>query len=125
MGKNGYLQRQKNTVDVYRQAEKDTYIQYMIDMFMVTLNDPEVMGRDVFGKDRIVRVVHAVEENFSRFELALTKADEADYYQEKLDQRLAKILGKEELVPFPKRYEWIKIPGYGPKRKWQQAGEVR
>ena len=117
MGKNGYLQRQKNTVDVYRQAEKDTYIQYMIDMFMVTLNDPEVMGRDVFGKDRIVRVVHAVEENFSRFELALTKADEPDYYQEKLDQRLAKILGKEALVPFPKRYEWIKIPGYGPKRK--------
>ena len=58
-----------------------------------------------------------MEENFSRFELALTKADEADYYQEKLDQRLAKILGKEALVPFPKRYEWIKIPGYGPKRK--------
>ena len=117
MSKNGYLERQKRTVDAYRQAEKDTYIQYMIDMFMVTLNDPDVMGKDVFGKDRIVRVVHAVEKNFSRFELALTKADEADYYQEKLDQRLAKILGREALVPFPKRYEWIKIPGYGPKKK--------
>ena len=61
MGKNGYLQRQKNTVDVYRQAERDTY--------------------------------------------------------EKLDQRLAKILGEDVLVPFPKRYEWIEIPGYGPKKK--------
>lgn len=117
MGKNGYLERQKLTVDTYRQAEKDTYIQYMIDMFMVTLNDPDVMGKDVFGKDRIVRVVHAVEENFSRFELALTKADEADYYQERLDERLAKILGRDALVPFPKRYDWIKIPGYGPKKK--------
>ena len=117
MGKNGYLQRQKNTVDVYRLAEKYTYIQYIFYLFMVTLNDPEVMGRDVFGKDRIVRVVHAVEKNFSRFELALTKADEADYYQEKLDERLAKILGRDALVPFPKRYEWIKIPGYGPKKK--------
>lgn len=26
MGKNGYLQRQKNTVNVYRQAEKETYM---------------------------------------------------------------------------------------------------
>ena len=49
--------------------------------------------------------------------MALTKADEADYYQEKLDERLAKILGRDALVPFPKRYEWIKIPGYGPKKK--------
>lgn len=117
MGKNGYLERQKRTVDVYRQAEKDTYIQYMIDMFMVALNDPEVMGKDVFGKDRIVRVIHAVEQYFDQFELALTKADEADYYQEKLDRRLARILGKDTLVPFPERYKWIKIEGYGPKRK--------
>ena len=28
MGKNGYLQRQRNTVNVYRQAEKETYIQF-------------------------------------------------------------------------------------------------
>lgn len=117
MGKNGYLQRQKCAVDAYRQAERDTYIQFMIDMFMVALNDPEVMGKDVFGKDRIARVVHAVECNFTRFEPALTKSDEADYCQEKLDQRLAKILGKDALVPFLKRYEWIEIRGYGPKKK--------
>ena len=117
MGKNGYLHKQKVSVDTYRQAEKDTYIQYMIDMFMVTLNDPDVMGKDVFGKERIVRVIHAVERNFSQFEPALAKTDEADYYQEKLDERLAKILGRDALVPFPKRYEWIKVPGYGPKKK--------
>lgn len=29
MGKNGYLERQKLTVDAYRQAEKDTYIQFI------------------------------------------------------------------------------------------------
>lgn len=117
MGKNGYLERQKRTVDVYRQAERDTYIQYMIDMFMVTLNDPEVMGKDVFGKKRIEKVVHAMEKNFFQYEPALTEEDEADYCQEKLDQQLAKILGKDALVPFPKRYKWINIPGYGPKKK--------
>lgn len=117
MGKNGFLERQKLAVDTYRQAEKDTYIQYMIDMFMVTLNDPDVMGKDVFGKERIARVIHAVEQNFFRFEPALTKMNEADYYQEKLDQRLAKILGRDALVPFSKRYDWIEIRGYGPKKK--------
>ncbi len=117
MGKNGYLERRKIAVDTYRQAEKDTYIQFMIDMLVVTLNDPEVMGKDVFGRNRIMRVVHAVERNFSQFEVALTKADEADYYQEKLDRRLARILGADTLVPFPERYKWIKIPGYGPKKK--------
>ena len=59
MGKNGYLQRQKNTVNVYRQAEKETYIQFMTDTLILTLNDPAVMGKDVFGEKRIRRVVEA------------------------------------------------------------------
>ena len=59
MGKNGYLQRQKCAVDAYRQAERDTYIQFMIDMFMVALNDPEVMGKDVFGYARLKKVLDA------------------------------------------------------------------
>lgn len=50
MGKNGYLQRQRNTVNVYRQAEKETYIQFMTDTLILTLNDPAVMGKDVFGE---------------------------------------------------------------------------
>lgn len=73
MGKNGYLQKRKHTIDTYRQAEKDTCIQYMIDIFMVVLNDPEVMGKDVFGKKRIVRVIEAVSEAYDRYALALTK----------------------------------------------------
>lgn len=65
MGKNGYLQRQKNTVNVYRQAEKETYIQFMTDTLILTLNDPAIMGKDVFGEKRIRRVV---EKDFEPFE---------------------------------------------------------
>ena len=50
MGKNGYLQRQRNTVNVYRQAEKETYIQFMTDTLILTLNDPAVMGRMSLAK---------------------------------------------------------------------------
>lgn len=117
MKKSGYLQKQKLTIDSYRQAENDTCIQYMIDIFMIVLNDPAVMGKDVFGKKRILRVIEAWSKTYDKYALALTKQDEADYWQEKLDQRLASILGKEDLVPFSKRYDWIEQRGYGPKRK--------
>lgn len=111
MKKSGYLQRQKAAVGVYRQAEKDTYIQFMTDTLMVTLNDPAVMGKDVFGKQRIKKVVEAWGKAFDKYHGALEKNDEADYWQEKLDQQLRAILG-DELVPFPKRYDWIPQFGY-------------
>ena len=69
MGKNGYLQRQRNTVNVYRQAEKETYIQFMTDTLILTLNDPAVMGKDVFGEKRIRRVVEAWGKVFDKYNL--------------------------------------------------------
>lgn len=41
----GYLKRKKVEIGVYRQAEKETYIQFMSDMFQIALNDPDVMER--------------------------------------------------------------------------------
>lgn len=117
MGKNGYLQKRKQTIETYRQAEKDTYIQYMVDIFMIVLNDPVVMGKDVFGKKRLQKVIGAWSKAFDKYALALTSQDEADYWQEKLDQRLASILGEKDLIPFEKRYDWIKRRGYGPKKR--------
>ena len=90
MGKNGYLQRQRNTVNAYRQAEKETYIQFMTDTLILTLNDPTVMGKDVFGEKRIKKVVEAWGKVFDKFHGALEKGDEKDF------------------VPFAKRYEWVK-----------------
>lgn len=34
-------------------------IQFMTDTLMLTLNDPEVMGKDVFGAQRITKIVDA------------------------------------------------------------------
>ena len=93
MSSNGYLQRQKEQLDRYRQAEKETFTQYMVDMFSIVLNDPEVMGKDVFGKKRLRRVMEAVSKTYDQYILALTANPEADYYQTKLDARLAAITG--------------------------------
>lgn len=107
MRKSGYLARQKAVVGTYRQAEKDTCIQYMTDTLMVTLNDPKVMGKDVFGKKRIERVVLAWGKVYDEYHGALENGDEAEYFQEKLDQALMRILGEEGFYPFPRRYHWI------------------
>jgi hypothetical protein len=108
MGKNGYLQRQRNTVNVYRQAEKETYIQFMTDTLILTLNDPAVMGKDVFGEKRIKKVVEAWGKVFDKFHGALEKGDEQDFWQIKLDQNLMGVLGEKDFVTFTKRYEWVK-----------------
>ena len=93
----GYLKRKKVEIGVYRQAEKETYIQFMSDMFQIALNDPDVMGKDVLGEARIKCVVEAAGRN--------------DYFQEKLDSRLGRIF-KEKLVPFADRYPWLKRQVY-------------
>ena len=107
----GYLKRKKVEIGVYRQAEKETYIQFMSDMFQIALNDPDVMGKDVLGEARIRRVAEAASRNFDTFHGALENIPEADYFQEKLDSRLRRIF-KEKLVPFAKRYPWLKKQVY-------------
>ncbi len=106
-GKNGYLNRKKAEIDAYRQAEKDTYIQFMTDTLMLTLNDPEVMGKDVFGEQRITKIVDAWGKAFDKYHGALESGPEADYIQEKFDRRLKPIAGK-RFSPFHERYKWIK-----------------
>ncbi|MBR3973040.1 MAG: hypothetical protein IKJ99_03700 [Oscillospiraceae bacterium] len=103
---NGYIKRRDARVNAYREAEKDTTIQFMTDMLMLTLNDSDVMKKDVFGKKRLARVIQAWGEKWDKYHGALEAGDERDYYQEKLDQALKKIMG-DDLVEFPDRYPWL------------------
>ena len=107
MGKNGYLERRKVRDTVMQDAIRQTYQQYMTDMLILTLNDPEVMGKDVLGEARIKKVVEAASANYDLYHRALEKHVEAGYTQDKLDERLRKIF-KEKLVPFNLRYPWVK-----------------
>ena len=108
MGKNGYLERRKVRDTVMQDAIRQTYQQYMTDMLILTLNDPEVMGKDVFGEKRIRRVVEAWGKVFDKYHGALEKGDEQDYWQIKMDMNLKGILGEKDFEPFEKRYEWVK-----------------
>jgi hypothetical protein len=103
----GYLKRRKARDGVMEQAYKQTYQQYMTDMFIIALNDPAVMGKDVLGYKRLMRVLLAVEANYDRFFDALTKNAEADYARVKMDAIMQNICPPEKFIPFEKRYEWL------------------
>lgn len=105
-GKNGYLERKKAEIRIYRQAEKETHIQFMTDTLVLTLNDPEVMEKDTFGKKRLLKIIDAWGKKYDQYHPALENKDEADYYQMKLDEHLRLIFG-EDMEKFGARYPWV------------------
>ena len=118
MGKrNGYLARQKVRDGVLQDATRQTYQQYMTDTLILTLNDPEVMGKDVFGYKRLKKVLEAWGKCYDKYFDALTKNPEADYAREKMDRLMKQICGDSgDFVPFEERYEWLPEITYGQKK---------
>ena len=117
MAKNGYLARRKVRDSVLQDATRQTYQQYMTDTLVLTLNDPEVMGKDVFGHARLKKVLEAWGRYYDQFFDALTLNPEADYSRAKMDEALKRICGDSgDFIPFEQRYDWLPEIRYGHKR---------
>lgn len=90
------------------EAGFQTGVQFNNDITQTLLNDPDVMGRDVFGKGRMLNLHKAAEKMTEYYAPALhprTNA-ESDVFQSRLDSKLKKIW-KEDFDPFPKRYPYL------------------
>ena len=93
--------------------------QQIIDMVSLVLHDPEIMGKDVFGKDRLLKVVNGIGQYIDKFQPAWEKTDETDYYRAKLDDALAEAYGEEMHNTFLQRYECA--PEYDYKKgRWKK-----
>ena len=93
--------------------------QQILDMMSLVLRDPEIMGKDTFGKDRLMKVVKGIGEYIDLYQPAWEKSDETDYYRAKLDAALAEAYGDELHDSFLKRYEFA--PEYDYTRgKWKK-----
>lgn len=107
---NSYLAKQ----DALRQdcfvAGCEITAQQMFDMMCLALHDPEIMGKDVFGPNRIRKVHDAMYELEKQYHDAWMHNQESDYYQEKLDAALREIFG--DIEPFQKRYPLTKVWNY-------------
>lgn len=116
---NAYLEKQKAIKDGYFYTGLQCGRQQIIDGLSVVLNDPEIMNKDVFGKDRLLVVVRGIGEFIDTYQKAWECDDETDYYRVKLDERLAKIYGDGMHDSFLKRYEYAPEYDYM-KGKWKR-----
>jgi hypothetical protein len=116
MAVNGYLTKKT----AFNQALLDIGIQcgkqQIMDYMTIVLRDPNVVGSDIFGRERIDKVFAAIEALDKEFADAYTLKVEADYLQETLDRKLREVYG-DELVPFRERQPHIKQLGYNKARK--------
>jgi hypothetical protein len=105
--KKDFLARQAETNRAYFTAGLQSGRQQIIDMISLVLRDPDIMGKDVFGKDRLLKVVKGIGEYIDIYQKAWEKDDETDYYRAKLDEALAKAYGEGLHDTFLKRYEYL------------------
>lgn len=116
MGKNTYLDRQKAMQQACLDTGEQMGIQKMWDYFQIALRDPEIVGRDVFGRARLEKLYRRMMELADYYHTAFTFDVEADYRQEELDAHLREIWG-DDLKPFYERYPKLKKLQYGKSRK--------
>ena len=119
MAKNDFLAKQKAMQRACFDAGLQSGRQQIIDMVSLVLRDPDIMGKDIFGKDRLIKVVQGIGEYIDKFQPAWERGDETDYYQKKLDDALAEAYGDALHDSFYSRYEFAPEYDYT-KGKWKK-----
>ena len=105
MAKNDFLAKQKALQRACFDAGLQCGRQQIIDMVSLVLRDQDIMGKDTFGKDRLLKVVKGIGEYIDKYQKAWEKDDETDYYRTKLDDALAQAYGEGLHDTFLKRYD--------------------
>lgn len=111
-----YLDNKHKEAQYYLNLGEAIATQKMWDIFQIVLHDPNVMGKDTFGKTRFARIYKEMKEMVNEYHTAFTADKEADYYQEKLDSQLREIWG-DGLRTFYERYPDIKKIQYDKARR--------
>ena len=117
--KNTYLDRQRERDQKFFDAGERIGIQKMWDYIQIALRDPEIMGKDVFGRKRMEKLFAKSKELADYFHTAFTSDKEADLVQRDMDAALREIWG-EDLSTFYDRYPELKQLGYHkPHKNWR------
>ena len=103
MATNDFLNRIKKEKQAVFDIGEDIGIQKVWDAVQLALRDPEVVGKNKWGRQRIAKLYKKVVFYKNYFNEAFTMSAEADVKQEEQDKLLAEIWG-DELVPHRQRY---------------------
>lgn len=107
---NPFLAKQEALRQQCFEVACDTTAQKFFDYLCIALNDPEIMGKDVFGAKRLEKIYEAMRKLDKEYSEAWCGSQDSDYYQEKIDDSLKKIFGN--IVPFRERYPFQKEWNY-------------
>lgn len=100
------------------QAGLESGRQQILDMMTLVLRDKSIMGKDIFGKERLMNVVKGIGECIDKYQLAWEKHDETDHVQKMLDDNLAEAYGEALKDSFHVRYPYAPEFDYV-KGKWK------
>lgn len=118
MAKNAFLEKQRAVQRGFFDTGVQCGRQQILDMMTLVLRDPDIMGKDTFGKDRLLKVIEGIKDYIDTYYLAWQKDDETDYYRAKLDEALAQAYGEKLHDSFLERYEFAPEFDYM-KGKWK------
>lgn len=116
MGRNEYLAQRHQALQLGIDLGEKLGIQKMWDYLCITLHDPNVMGKDTFGANRLEKVFDSMQKLANEYHIAFTQDKEADYYQDLMDRQLKDIYG-DKAEPFYVRYPDLKQIQYNKARK--------
>lgn len=101
--KNAYLEKRNRERQMASEIVQRWTAQLCLDVMTIVLNDPEVMGKDRFGPQRLHKLGEAFDREYKQWIVGLSPDVKASYVREKLDERLEKIWG-EEFEKWAERY---------------------
>ena len=116
MAKNDLMKRMQEREQAALDVGEEMGIQKMWDYMQLALRDPDVVGKDVFGKERLKKLYKKMAEHAKYFHDCFTMHPEADVRQEEMDKLLGEVWG-DELQPFNERYPYCKEFSYKKSRK--------
>ena len=110
--KNAWLEQKAAEKNAVMHSTELLIKQYMVDTLCIAIHES-----DGWGYDRIMRLLDAWKVTREEYRLAMCPRDsEADVAQEHMDRMLVQIInGKQDLIPFAKRYPELKGIKYGKK----------
>lgn len=117
---NAYLAKQAAVNHGYFTAGLQSGRQQILDLLSIALRDPKIVGKDIFGKDRLIKVVNGIGNYIDLYQQAWERTDETDYYRAKLDAALAEAYGDGLHDSFLQRYQFAPEFDYV-KGKWKNG----
>ena len=116
MGRNDFLEKQKQRDRKFFEAGMQFGMQLVTDFHQLTLHDKSVMGSRVLGRVMLEKVAANCAKLDDHFYNAFSGTVDADYLQEEMDAGLREIFGA-DLIPCRERYPMMKQFDYTKSRK--------